>query len=93
MKEVKRKRSLHKPTNIIFFCVIQGPSAFHADLFVSHRGPNLFIPKKNKAAFLYGCLQREEGKSSSLGAYKTTLGERRRRWRRRKGEKGQDVGD
>lgn len=52
-----------------------GPPAFYGDLFVFHRGPNLFIPKKNKAAlFLYGCLQRKKVKSSSLGVYRTTLG-------------------
>lgn len=27
---------------------IGGPSAFHADLFVSHKGANLFIPQQKK---------------------------------------------
>lgn len=52
-------------------CTIQSKSAFHSGMFVFHRGLNLFNPKTNKAplCFPYAGLKREQGTSSSLGAY------------------------
>lgn len=58
----------------------------HILSFVSHRGPNLFIPQKKISRFLYGWLQRRRKKGKEqLSAYRTTLDadrwETERQWR------------